>query len=189
MLQLTCAGSGRKSLLIGKTSTVFTSTFFAFAWASSTRSAAVMQCIDVDDLVFSPPCGADRVGSVMDSTPEGEYAVMVYEPSPLASGPSTVSDVLDNAPSSSQGVNEEGRLEGRNWQLFRGWNMIPSIPFLGHCMKGIMLPIVPLWTGAMTSNLNLRFRGLSPLRDSRLSESSSLVQSLPGAHLLCLLAV
>ena len=123
MLQLTFAGSGRKSLLIGKTSTVFTSTLFAFAWASSTRSAAVMQCIDVDNLVFSPPCGADRAGSVMDSTPEGEYAVMVYEPSPLASGPSTVSDVLDNAPSSSQGVNEEGRLAGTK---------LATLPWLEH---------------------------------------------------------
>ena len=71
-----------------------------------------MQFIDVDDLVFSPLCSADHVGSVMDSTPEGDYAFQAYEPSPLASGPSTISDVLDNAPSSSQRVNEEGRRAG-----------------------------------------------------------------------------
>ena len=93
-----------------------------------------MQFIDVDDLVFSPLCSADHVGSVMDSTPEGEYAVMVYEPSPLASGPSTVSDVLDNAPSSSQGVNEEGRLAGTELPHFsffverRRWSSKP-FPF------------------------------------------------------------
>ena len=142
-----------------------------------------MQFIDVDDLVFSPLCSADHVGSVMDSTPEGEYAVMVYEPSPLASGPSTVSDVLDNAPSSSQGVNEEGRLAGTKLATLPWLEHDTQSSFSGTVHEGIMLPIVPLWTGAMTSNLNLRFRGFSPLRDSRLSESSSLVQSLPGAHL------